>query len=41
MNYMLRNRVKRGLVSSPREWTWSSYAGHEGKDDGLIRIDAV
>lgn len=33
--------VKRGLVSSPRNWLWSSYAWYEGKDDGLIRVDPV
>jgi len=38
---MLKNPVKSGLVRAPREWTWSAYAGYEGKDDGLIRIDPV
>ncbi|MGB9337203.1 MAG: hypothetical protein WCB14_19495 [Candidatus Acidiferrales bacterium] len=39
--YMLRNPVKRGLVSSPREWAWTSYLFYEGSDDGLVRIDPV
>ncbi len=41
LGYMHMNPVKRGLVSSPRNWLWSSYAWYEGKDDGLIRIDPV
>jgi putative transposase len=41
LGYMHMNPVKRGLVSSPRNWLWSSYAWYEGKDDGIVRIDPV
>jgi hypothetical protein len=41
LEYMHMNPVKRGLVSSPRDWAWSSCAWYEGSDDGLVRIDPV
>ena len=41
LGYMHMNPVKRGLVGSPGNWLWSSYAWYEGRDDGLIRIDPV
>jgi len=41
LEYMHMNPVKRGLVSSPRDWVWSSYPWYEGSDEGLVRIDPV
>ena len=41
LEYMHRNPVERGLVSSPRDWVWSSCAWYDGSDDGLVRIDPV
>jgi hypothetical protein len=37
---MHMNPVKRGLVSRPEDWAWSSYAFYAGLDT-KIRIDAV
>ena len=41
LEYMHGNPVKRGLVTAPRDWVWSSCAWYEGRDDGLVRIDPV
>ncbi len=41
LEYMHMNPVKRGLVSSPRDWVWSSCAWYQGNDDGLVKIDPV
>jgi hypothetical protein len=32
------NPVKRGLVSHPREWAWSSWGCYEG-GEGILRVD--
>jgi hypothetical protein len=37
---MHMNPVKRGLVSHPKDWRWSSYLFYEGGEGGLTRIDA-
>jgi hypothetical protein len=39
LEYLHRNPVERGLVSSPRDWVWSFCAWYQGSDDGLVRID--
>ncbi|MGH9774819.1 MAG: REP-associated tyrosine transposase [Candidatus Acidiferrales bacterium] len=41
LEYMHMNPVKRGLVTSPKDWAWSSYSFYESGDVGLIRIDPV
>jgi putative transposase len=41
LEYMHRNPVKRGLIAASRDWVWSSCAGCEGCDDGLVRIDPL
>ena len=40
LNYMHLNPVKRGLVSHPAGWPWSSFLNYEGKP-GLLPIDFV
>ena len=41
LQYMHMNPVKRGLVSHPKDWPWSSFACYASRDAGLIRIDPV
>jgi len=33
--------VRRGLVSEPGEWRWSSYSCYHGADDVTLRIDRI
>jgi putative transposase len=40
LNYMHMNPVKRGLVSRPQDWAWSSYAFYARRHT-KIRIDPV
>jgi hypothetical protein len=35
------NPVKRGLVSDPGDWRWSSYTFYAGPGDALLRMDPV
>ena len=39
IDYCHRNPVKRGLVSEPGEWRWSSYNWYAGNSDVLISMD--
>ena len=39
--YMHANPLKRGLVTDPKHWPWSSYAFYQRRGDVLIRIDPV
>ena len=39
LRYMHANPVKRGLVSDPKEWPWSSWGFYFGGKAGLARID--
>jgi putative transposase len=39
INYCHNNPVKRGLVSEPGDWRWSSYNWYIGKRDVPIEID--
>ena len=39
LRYMHRNPVKRGLVSSPEEWRWSSYRFYLLDEPGLVRVN--
>jgi putative transposase len=41
LGYMHMNPVKRGLVTHPRDWPWSSYSFYEGRGGILIVIDPV
>jgi REP element-mobilizing transposase RayT len=41
INYCHNNPSKKGLVSEPGEWKWSSFGWYEGKRDGPLKIDAV
>jgi putative transposase len=39
IEYMHANPVRRQFVSSPEEWTWSSFADWESSKPGPIRLD--
>ena len=39
INYCHNNPVKRGLVTSPGDWRWSSYNWYDGKLDAPVEID--
>ena len=41
LDYMHRNPVRRGLVSHPKYWPWSSWSNYEKGEPGLIRIDSL
>ena len=41
INYCHNNPVKRGLVSSPEEWQWSSFGWYEGAENVLLEMDEV
>jgi putative transposase len=38
LDYMHMNPVKRGLVSHPRDWAWSSWSCYE-RNEGLLSVD--
>lgn len=39
LRYMHRNPVKRGLVSSPERWPWSSFRAYAYGETGLVRVN--
>jgi putative transposase len=39
LRYMHRNPVKRGLVSSPEQWPWSSYRFYFLDEAGPVRVN--
>ena len=39
LNYVHNNPVKRGLVSSPEEWPWSSFRFYYLADSSLLSMD--
>jgi putative transposase len=39
LRYMHRNPVKRGLVSGPEQWAWSSFRGYAFGEAGPVRIN--
>jgi putative transposase len=39
LRYMHRNPVKRGLVSTPEEWNWSSFRVYLHGERGLVHVD--
>lgn len=41
LDYMHFNPVKRGLVSLPGDWPWSSWSFYETGKIGLVKIDPV
>jgi putative transposase len=41
LEYMHMNPVKRGLVTHPKRWPWSSFSFYSKLKQGLIRIDPV
>lgn len=40
LRYMHRNPVKRGLVSSPELWRWSSFRSYAYGEKGLVAVNA-
>ncbi len=40
LRYMHRNPVKRGLLSSPELWPWSSFRYYSLREKGAVRLDA-
>jgi putative transposase len=41
LQYMHMNPLKRGLVTHPKDWPWSSFSFYSKCKQGLIRIDPV
>jgi putative transposase len=41
LQYMHLNPVKRGLVTHPRHWPWSSFSFYASRKPGLIPVDPV
>lgn len=41
LEYMHLNPVKRGLVTHPKDWPWSSFSFYAGREAGLVPIDPV
>ena len=41
INYCHWNPVKRGLVSCPEDWKWSSYRWYMDQEDAVIEIDSL
>lgn len=39
LRHMHRNPVKRGLVRSPEEWSWSSFRSYTFNEEGPVRIN--
>ncbi len=39
LNYMHNNPAKRGLVSSPGDWPWSSWRFYFQQDAPILRMD--
>jgi hypothetical protein len=41
LNYMHANPVKRGLVTSPEQWPWSSFRFYYLQDSSVPRLDRL
>jgi putative transposase len=39
LHYMHRNPVKRGLVSSPELWKWSSFRAYAFGEAGAVKVN--
>jgi len=40
LRYMHRNPVKRGLVTQPEDWTWSSFRHYATGAEGTVEIES-
>jgi len=40
LRYMHRNPVKRGLVSRPEDWAWSSFRHYATGIEGTVEIES-
>jgi REP-associated tyrosine transposase len=40
LRYIHRNPVKRGLVSEPDQWAWSSFRSYADGEPGVVRINS-
>jgi putative transposase len=41
LRYMHRNAVKRGLVTSPEQWRWSSFRAYALGEKGMVAVNEV
>ena len=41
IRYCHYNPVKRGLVTDPAEWEWSSYNWYLGETDVPLKMDSI
>ncbi len=41
MDYIHNNPVRRGLVSQPTDWPWSSARFYAGSEDATLRMDSM
>lgn len=41
LDYMHANPAKRGLVTDPKDWVWSSYASYSGRGTSVVEINFV
>jgi hypothetical protein len=39
LRYIHRNPVKRGLVTSPEDWAWSSFRAYAYGEEGPVRVN--
>ena len=39
LRYMHENPVRRGLVTSPEEWRWSSYRAYADEEHGPVLVN--
>jgi putative transposase len=40
LKYIHRNPVKRGLVTKPEQWTWSSFRHYQSGEAKIVQIDS-
>lgn len=40
LRYLHRNPVKRGLVTEPENWKWSSYRHYAFREIGVVEIES-
>ena len=40
LRYLHRNPVKRGLVTEPAEWKWSSFRHYALREVGMVEIES-
>ena len=41
IHYMHKNPVRRGLVSTPQEWKWSSASWYDGERNVVLAVDEI